>query len=240
MIADLVARLIAAGTPPDVAATVVAEAFAAGVVATASPVDAAAERRRAADRDRKRAVRGNPQTSADNADRVSPSPSPSSSPPITPLVTTPSPSPSHSPFEEKHARAREPAENDWPQDCRGIFWKNYPNRVGKQAAMASLDKVRKRGDVPWPDLLGGLLRYAAKTDDRPWCNPATWLNQGRWADEPAAPMSRGPPVRNGFAALLREAYDERQLFDQPCEKPDDHRPAEPEIFPPGCDPAPRR
>jgi len=94
MIADLVARLIAAGTPPDVAATVVAEAFAAGVVATASPVDAAAERRRAADRDRKRAVRGNPQTSADNADRVSPSPPPSSFPPPSPPPTNPSPFPS--------------------------------------------------------------------------------------------------------------------------------------------------
>jgi hypothetical protein len=28
-------------------------------------------------------------------------------------------------------------------------------------------------------------RYIGKTDDRPWCNPATWLNQERWADQPA-------------------------------------------------------
>lgn len=56
-IADLVARLIAAGTPPELAAVVVTEAFAAGASCGKSggiPVDETAERRRAYDRERKR------------------------------------------------------------------------------------------------------------------------------------------------------------------------------------------
>jgi hypothetical protein len=53
----------------------------------------------------------------------------------------------------------------------------------------------------------GLEAYVDKTDDRPWCNPATWLNEGRWDDQPAAkPQSRDPMVegiiRGGQNALI--------------------------------------
>jgi hypothetical protein len=67
-IADMVTRLIAAGTPPEVAAVVVAEAFAAGVSVcghSADKVDESAERRRAKDRERKRDVRRHSAESAD-------------------------------------------------------------------------------------------------------------------------------------------------------------------------------
>jgi hypothetical protein len=33
--------------------------------------------------------------------------------------------------------------------------------------------------------MAGLEKYIAKTDDRPWCNPATWIHQDRWNDQPA-------------------------------------------------------
>ena len=55
-ISDLIRQLIDAGTPPDVSAIVVAEAFARGAavrVSSGSPVDMAAENRRAWDRERK-------------------------------------------------------------------------------------------------------------------------------------------------------------------------------------------
>lgn len=49
-----------------------------------------------------------------------------------------------------------------------------------------------------PDVLfPALHRYRTKTDDRPFCNPATWLNQERWLDQPAANGSRGPPRAGG-------------------------------------------
>jgi hypothetical protein len=69
------------------------------------------------------------------------------------------------------------------------FWKQYPHKVGKGAAFkAYLLAIRKAEHAT---LMAGLARYAAKQDDRPWCNPATWLNQERWLDAPAA---QGPPA----------------------------------------------
>jgi hypothetical protein len=75
--------------------------------------------------------------------------------------------------------------DDWPSDFRERFWNKYPNKVGKPDALKKLDRVRKTAGVPWAELWGGLERYVAKTDDRPWCNPATWIHQQRWADQPA-------------------------------------------------------
>lgn len=76
------------------------------------------------------------------------------------------------------------------------FWAAFPNKVGKADAAKAFPKARQR--VDFESLMSGLRRYAAKTDDRPWCNPATWLNQDRWTDEPAnvVPLARGsPPLR---------------------------------------------
>lgn len=56
-VGEIVARLIAAGTPPEVAAVAVCEAFQMGVAtgnSTGIPVDEMAEKRRAWDRERKR------------------------------------------------------------------------------------------------------------------------------------------------------------------------------------------
>jgi hypothetical protein len=59
-IASMVRTLIDAGTPPDVAATIVAEAYVAGRNSTGIPVDEMAEKRRAYDRERKRKSTGIP------------------------------------------------------------------------------------------------------------------------------------------------------------------------------------
>jgi hypothetical protein len=81
-----------------------------------------------------------------------------------------------------------------------VFYAQYPHKVGKRAAQKAFQAARRR--APMPEIMAGLLRYAAKLDDRPWCNPATWLNQDRWADQP------GPPqMGNGNPAALAEATD---------------------------------
>jgi len=67
-----------------------------------------------------------------------------------------------------------------------LFWKTYPQKVGKGAAQASFVRVMKSKKVDFETLMAGLKSYCNKTDDRPWCNPATWLNQARWLDEPIA------------------------------------------------------
>lgn len=73
------------------------------------------------------------------------------------------------------------------------FWSLYPNKVGKAYARKKFDKALKV--VSFDELMAGLGRYVAKTDDRPWCNPATWLHQERWGDQPADVQPRGSPSR---------------------------------------------
>lgn len=68
------------------------------------------------------------------------------------------------------------------------FWGAYPKRVGKQAALKSWKRI-----APTAELHGKIMQAVneQKRWDQ-WCrdngryipNPATWLNQGRWDDEP--------------------------------------------------------
>jgi len=66
------------------------------------------------------------------------------------------------------------------------FWLAWPNKVGKPAALKAFLSAHKRQ----PDILvilAGVENYIrAKPPDRPWLNPATFLNQNRWEDRPAA------------------------------------------------------
>jgi hypothetical protein len=67
-----------------------------------------------------------------------------------------------------------------------VFWEDWPNKVGKPAAVKALAAARKRG-APFGEIMDGVRRYIRdKPPDRPWLNPATFLNQERWADRPAA------------------------------------------------------
>lgn len=78
------------------------------------------------------------------------------------------------------------------------FWLLYPNKVGKDDARRSFERLSAVKKVDFTELIAGLRRYIAKTDDRPWCNPATWLNQGRWQDQPAEFLGGGNGThRNG-------------------------------------------
>ncbi len=82
----------------------------------------------------------------------------------------------------------------------GVFWKEYPHKVGRGAALRSWAKaIDAAGGLDV--ILDGLRRYVqTKPADRPWCNPATWLNQQRWLDEPAG-TSAGKPEPNGVAKV---------------------------------------
>jgi hypothetical protein len=62
------------------------------------------------------------------------------------------------------------------------FWKCYPRKIGKGAAMRSWAKSIK---IETPEnILAALARQAWPTDPRFIPHPSTWLNQHRWADEP--------------------------------------------------------
>ncbi|WP_187273417.1 DUF1376 domain-containing protein [Methylobacterium sp. WL19] len=94
----------------------------------------------------------------------------------------------------------------FPAHAFELFWTRYPHKVGKDAARKAFDIVRRSGRVTMVALLSGLDRYkATKPPTRDWCHPTTWLNQGRWADEPApepTALARASPAPRQSTADL--------------------------------------
>ncbi|UOE45494.1 hypothetical protein [Agromyces larvae] len=93
------------------------------------------------------------------------------------------------------------------------FYAEYPRHVGKQAAAKKFAALT-RGH---PELVGAILdgvhRYATDPNlpDKNYIpHPATWLNQGRWDDEPLPP--RVVPMRDRESSLdaLMAKYDEEE------------------------------
>jgi hypothetical protein len=92
------------------------------------------------------------------------------------------------------------------------FWPAYPHKVGKQDAERAFAKARRQ--TPLSALLAGLQAYIdTKPSDRPWLNPATWLNGARWTDRPALVTAKGqaPPgfrTSDGILAALKRKLDD--------------------------------
>lgn len=78
-----------------------------------------------------------------------------------------------------------------PLDAEFADWyATYPHKIGRAAALKAFKTARRKADLPV--LQAGVARYIReKPPDRPWCNPATWLNQERWNDQPAVQASGG-------------------------------------------------
>lgn len=95
---------------------------------------------------------------------------------------------------ERESRARDPLEFE-------TFWEKYPHKVGKPLARKAYSGARARAEAS--EILSGLELYVrAKPPDRQWLNPATFLNQDRFRDEPGPPpRAQREKVVNGFAAL---------------------------------------
>lgn len=70
------------------------------------------------------------------------------------------------------------------------FWAAYPKRVGKDDAARRFAAVVRKNNPT--DVIDGARRYATECrgkDPQFIAHPATWLNQGRWADEPVKPTA---------------------------------------------------
>jgi uncharacterized protein YdaU (DUF1376 family) len=89
------------------------------------------------------------------------------------------------------------------------FWRSYPHKVGKRAAMTAFSRALGRASLD--EILDGVERYRRdKPADRNWCNPATYLNEDRWTDQPGPPpqfqaRATGPPRDDAdrqFAEML--------------------------------------
>jgi uncharacterized protein YdaU (DUF1376 family) len=111
--------------------------------------------------------------------------------------------------------------DDWPQDFREVFWKDYPRKAGKAQAIRKLETIRKSGNVTFVTLMAGVHRYATaclQIETQFQKHPATWLNAGCWDDEASAlKRSTGPPRVNGPQGF-------ESLFQQPERPPDEIAP----------------
>lgn len=70
-----------------------------------------------------------------------------------------------------------------------VFWSAYPKKSGKDAARRAFAK-RKANDALLAEMLAAIAEQAkspqwVKDGGQYIPNPATWLNEGRWQDEPA-------------------------------------------------------
>lgn len=87
------------------------------------------------------------------------------------------------------------------------FWLAYPNRSGKKAAEKSFERALK--EVSLETLLAAIERVKRSPN---WTReggkfipyPATWLNQGRWADEGLVRSALSAPANTDFPAGFRE------------------------------------
>lgn len=78
------------------------------------------------------------------------------------------------------------------------FWKIYPRKAGKQEARKVFQRALSNATLA--EILEGARRYAADPNRQPQftAHPATWLNQGRWSDEPLPPRT----PENGARSLI--------------------------------------
>lgn len=95
---------------------------------------------------------------------------------------------------EEEKETREPRLFDWSKPAFDQFWQAYPHKVGKAAALKAFVRAGRTG-VDLKRLMFAVERYKTeKRPDVPFCNPATWLNQGRWDDQPANGGSSSPNI----------------------------------------------
>jgi hypothetical protein len=101
--------------------------------------------------------------------------------------------------------------SDWPTDFFDQFWKKYPNKVDPKGSKKKLAKAGNSG-IDFKIIMDGLDRYVAKTDDRPWCNPTTWINQARWNEQHAEIAPHGKAKTGG--SIIDALRDLGDHFDQ--------------------------
>jgi hypothetical protein len=214
--AAVIEKLIKAGNSAELVAEVAAAlAMAAAERDLAAKAAHVLDERRRKDRERRAAARAeqkkaaeNPQLSADirrhpqtSAD-ILPSPSQekrkvSPEPPLKKNPTLPLPT------QTRAVRAS--------VDQFAVWWSGYPHKVGKADAHKAFATALKEG-ATLEELIEGVRRYeGSKPPDRPWCNPATFIRQKRWLDEPAEILPF-TGARNERRNPFAEAFDDLAAF----------------------------
>lgn len=90
-----------------------------------------------------------------------------------------------------------------------LFWKVYPLKVGKEAAKKAWSKAITQEDQD--NIINGALQYAKDPNRHPsyTAHPSTWLNAGRWADDPLPPREVSPDEKRSLEATEARLKAER-------------------------------
>jgi len=91
--------------------------------------------------------------------------------------------------DSKHEQPKPDTQPAKYHDDFNVFWKEYPRKIGKDAAFTAWKKAKHKPGLP--EILAAIQRARGspkwlKDGGEYIPNPATWLNQGRWADEVGA------------------------------------------------------
>jgi len=229
--ADLIRRMIEAGTPADIIADVAAE------LARGEAARELIEGRRAKDRERKGkgTFRGIPRNSAEDAESAECPPLEERSP-TPPKTQSPQSSPP-SGVRTTNARAKTGVDGRSAEEWFDDFWAAYPKRAGsnpRKLASKRFIAAINAGYHPQA-IIDGARRYAdvcrqtGKWQTEYVAQAATWLSQQRWQDEHLPALrSQGPPQRRDSGSFIETAFRLTGGF------PDDHAPAQ-DIFATGAD-----
>ena len=94
----------------------------------------------------------------------------------------------------------------------------YPKKADPKDARRVFDRVLKKREATFEQLLEGAKRYAFETrsTDKKYIKaPAVWLNKGSWANEagaaapPRAPVSRADSAIEGMFEAMQRREDYR-------------------------------
>lgn len=111
--------------------------------------------------------------------------------------------------------------SNFDAEFENSWWPVYPHKVGKGQAIKAFRAARKLASLE--ALVAGVDAYKrTKPTDRPWRNPATWLNGQGWLDAPAEvngkPVTAPPPpmveLRNGRQVARKIVVDRCVKFFQ--------------------------
>ena len=87
------------------------------------------------------------------------------------------------------------------------WWAAYPRKTGKGAARDAYAKARRKKGVTAGLLLAGVQKTKFPKDEKYIPMPTTWLNQERWTDKSAAPVSEKAKAAQGAVKEMREFYE---------------------------------
>lgn len=103
-----------------------------------------------------------------------------------------------------HARKRA---SDHDTNAFDTFWETYPRKAGKQRAQAAWAKALKTATAQ--EIIDGARAFASDPNREPQFtpHPTTWLNAGRWEDDPLPARTAGD---RSMQAIQRDLERQQQ------------------------------